>query len=689
MQTIAFDFETWRMGGDVLAPPPVCVSFCGEDNSPELFHAHLDPDVDSYLGQLLTQRVVGHRTAYDLAIIAGYWPHHIPAIFAAFREGRVHDTAIRAQLINLAKQGSIRFVTLPDGSNQPMDYSLAGLEKMLLGIDRSQDKEGTDVWRVNYRDLWEIPLERWPLKALEYARDDAKNTRLVWEKQQEHADLLRAEALHVVKDFGLWLITCYGSLIDADLKNEIAERIAREINEDTLPVMTALGVYRPAEPPRPFANGSKNADGTPKMTAGKKAGIAMKRLREIVQEFCETVGYPVPLTETGNVSISSEVVTDLQELEGVEGSGILKEYAKYQEEQKLVSTELPRMGDGTQRVHFFYRALVDSSRTSSHADKRLDDVFSANGQNIDPRARPCYIADPGHVWVSSDYAGIELVSLGQKLRELFDSSRLADVVDTMDGHAFLGAQIAMRFDDRVREAFQSLTTVEEHYEAFLALKKSPNEEARELFAKYRKFAKPTGLGYPGGLGAATFVKYAKATYGVECTEQEAESLKDVYLATFPEMRDYFRFVTTSLVDPNNPEWFAYRSPLGTLRPRVGYTEACNGFALQTPTAEGAGIALSLLTEACWDPTVGSCLYGCRLMNFIHDEFILQIPEDERMTERIHEIERLMIQGMSHILDRMNVRVESTVMRRWYKQAETLKDEQGNYLVWEPSTLPQT
>ena len=70
------------------------------------------------------------------------------------------------------------------------------------------------------------------------------------------------------------------------------------------------------------------------------------------------------------------------------------------------------------------------------------------------------------------------------------------------------------------------------------------------------------------------------------------------------------------------------SPLGMYRAGASYCAAANGAALQTPTAEGAKGAVFDVARACCDPEEKSILLGCRPLLFVHDELILEIPEDD-------------------------------------------------------------
>ena len=63
--------------------------------------------------------------------------------------------------------------------------------------------------------------------------------------------------------------------------------------------------------------------------------------------------------------------------------------------------------------------------------------------------------------------------------------------------------------------------------------------------------------------------------------------------------------------------------------------------------------------------------GYTITNFIHDEVIIEIPEDENLPAKITDIERLMIAGMQVVVPGANVRVETSVRRSFSKADNVL------------------
>lgn len=82
--------------------------------------------------------------------------------------------------------------------------------------------------------------------------------------------------------------------------------------------------------------------------------------------------------------------------------------------------------------------------------------------------------------------------------------------------------------------------------------------------------------------------------------------------------------------------------------------------MQGLAADGAIYTLWLLMQA-----------GYTIVNFIHDEVIIEIREDENLPAAINNIERLMITGMQTVVPGANVRVETEV-RRSFSKADKVK-----------------
>lgn len=74
--------------------------------------------------------------------------------------------------------------------------------------------------------------------------------------------------------------------------------------------------------------------------------------------------------------------------------------------------------------------------------------------------------------------------------------------------------------------------------------------------------------------------------------------------------------------------------------------------------------------------------GYRIVNFIHDEFLIELPEQDDYTEQAEEIKRLMIEGMQEVVPNVCIDVEYAISRHWSKGAEAVYDAEGRLVPYE-------
>lgn len=740
---MAFDTETYLIGPGAIAPKVVCGSFATDGQEPVLVAA-VDGLKDA-LAEVLKAAAGGglgiviHNASFDAAATSATWPELLPLWFAAYDAGRVYCTKVREKLLNLSTHGKLDDLVLPGGNTKPISYQLASLVFEYFGEDRSAEK-GDESWRLNYHLLDGKPAKDYPPAAAQYAKQDAVDHLRVFRAQEERlrraaekgydAASMATQELQAFTDFGLLLMTARGLLVDPERKRQVEEMLTRELAPDKVALLIKHKILRPAEPARPYANGAKNPDGSPKIKAEVPESVDTKALKERVELVCKTFGEDVKLTPTGAISTDKDVLGRISHRDPV-----LAQFEHRQSLQKLVTTELPRISGSV--VHCPFDVLKETGRTSSYEIKTGKGVNrkplypSMNGQNVDPRIRPVFVPRPGFLLFSIDYHAIDLVAFAQVCYWLFGTSVLRDGFNAdIDPHAYLGAQLAYALDGPYRAAADRVGASKpiDNFKFFDKLKKAkwqftdaglsgharahlpPGDLAEAFkgdfpqppekgwkggtfFSHYRTFAKPTGLGYPGGLGPDTFVDFARTPYGVIVTRQQAVELREVWRYTYPEAPRYLQYINDQCLDPTSQgedePRYRYTSPLGMVRSRATYCAAANGFGLQTPEAEGMKLAVCRLQRACYDPTIGSPLYGFMFPQImIHDEIVGEVayePGSERETTALlNEAGRIMRDAMQQVLPDVKVKTKPCVMRRWYKEAEQVLDAQGNIVPWAPA-----
>ena len=696
----AIDTETFPIGPDAVAPRLVSLQLAHRDATSNKVKVRVlgngDKDqfdtINTYLdNEQLT--FVSWNAKFDFAVLFFMYPELGPKIFKAYEAGRILCLIVREKLLNLSWHGSLKTTINPDGTLSRLKYDLASAVQDYLGRDRSAEKKDEDSWRQNFQLLDGKKASEYPKNALDYAAQDAIDHLLVFEAQTaKRKDLGRPVSfrtqIHRSKvDFALYLMTCRGIDTDEKKKQQVAEMCREELHSSKMQKLIKHGILRPGEPPRPHKNGAVGPDGKPRMTAAKKPSINKKKLCAFIEHVCYKNDIEVKRTEPterceeGQVSAKKAVLDEIAHL-----SPTLQEYQHRAALQKLVTTDLPRMQGKV--IHPNFNVVVETGRTSSYAnDKPL--YPSCNIQNPHPLVRPVFKARKGFVLCSCDYSYAELCTLAQTNYDLFGHSVHRDIINQgLDPHSFLGASLAYFLDPKFHRACdkERLKDKWDWNRGFLKCEKSKDPSLQEFFATYRKLAKPTGLGYPGGLGPAKFVQYAWDNYKVRVTEEQGVQLRDLWFDTFPEMREYFQHINVGCTDSHNDGLYCYDTPMGLHRAGASYCAAANGLGLQSPTAEGATLAVWDVVRAAYDPTEKSDLKGCYPLAFIHDELLVEIPDDGYASKRANEVARRMVASFSLLTPDVTIRATPVLMRRWHKEAKQVFDAQGNLIVWKPKPL---
>lgn len=268
-----------------------------------------------------------------------------------------------------------------------------------------------------------------------------------------------------------------------------------------------------------------------------------------------------------------------------------------------------------------------------------------------------------NLFVAADYSGLELRTVAQACLRLVGYSRLAEALNGgEDAHARLAAAMLNRTYDDVLAAYK---------------------DGDPEVGNTRTAAKGMNFGFPGGLGPNSFPAYAWKAYKVRITAAETARHKETWLATYPEFRDYGRYIRTLRGEDGR---YTVRH-LFSERLRAGctFTAASNSF-FQGLGADAAGAAVFAVAEACYvppDDPARAALFGCRIVNFVHDEIILECPANGRYAP--HEIAaalvRLMCEASAPFLPDVPPEVDAKIMRYWSKDAVALKDAAGNLTAW--------
>ena len=692
---IGWDTETYLIEKGNLTPKMVCATFSGGpetthkvkdfveqnlDETNSLFsHSHgwnllvsADQVVDvwCFMAQIGCT-FVAHNHSFDLAVLANECPNIMPVILELMEKGKLRDTQVREQLITIAEDN----FNFDSRTNKKTGFSLAYLVHLYMGQDISEDKKDPTSWRLRYSELDGVPINRWPEKAVDYAMDDAYYCLFVYHQQGRERGLpegvlvddtgtVTNEIEQTAASFALHLMACHGVHTDPRAVSKFETNVTSLAKQADTAAFNA-GFLR--------VNKCKTCEGTGWIGKSKcyecngergymprrckvplkKPAIHKAKLQAMVSEC---YGGDAPLTEPSTKFPLGQVKTDSDTLKG-SGNHWLKQYAEGQEYKKLLNPYLPILQSGTNKpITSSPNVLVRSGRTSWR---------NPNFQNPPRKGgfRECFVPRPGKVFAAIDYSSLELCTLAQINLHLFNYSKMAEAIqDGRDLHLAFAAQL-----------------LNISYEEAVDRKSNGDIAIKEA----RQHAKAGNFGFPGGLGIAAFVDYANSM-GIDMTFNRAQELKDQWFEKWPEMQNYFDMIAHAS-DTSDSGRFTVRH-LGSNRLRGGcsYTSGANTF-FQGLAADGAKAAMWELAKEMYSNTASS-LYGVRCWAFIHDEFLLEGPEE---TSHLWApaASDIMIKEMRKYTPDIPIKAEPALMRRWYKDAEPVYDEEGKLLIWEKPTNP--
>lgn len=616
---IAFDCETFLIEPGNLAPELVCVSYSGPDHQARLYHA-IDGSpsframADCALGN--NTPVIGANVAYDMGVMLAHDPSLGDRIWALYDRGLVRDVQMRQKMIDIAKGCYRSFRRGEDGKAYKIEYHLADLVKRHLEHDLSK---GEDTWRLRYSELYEVPLNEWPAEARQYSEDDAVATMAVYQEQEVDAALLLDEPARCRTAWALHLMSCYGIKTNPEAVAafvQMTERHAEEIKG----ILENRGLVR--------ESGTRDT----------------KEAKALMVSVCQAKGLPIMETDGGDVALDDATCK-------ATGDPVLCAYADYSSLAKVVSTDLPILLKGVDKpIQTRFEPLLETGRTSSS---------KPNIQNIKRLAgmRECFRPRPGCVYVDADYAMLELCTWAQTCLWLFGRARLAEVLNAgQDPHLDFAAQIL------------SIT-----YEEAKARRKVGDKEVEQC----RLVAKVGNFGFPGGLGAESFVSYAASSYKVHLTVEQAKDLKKFWLQQWPEARDYFGWIANK-EQGDTGRVSLQRFVTGSWRSNISYTSACND-PFQSLGATAATWAGYDLARACYYER-DHVLFDSRPVNFIHDQYLVEVLDDERAHDRAMAVASIMVAAAKRAIPDVTPKVEPLLCRYWSKDAKAVYKD-GRLVPW--------
>lgn len=643
----SLDYETHLIKPGCLAPIVVCGS-TDDGVTPQIM---LREDALNRTRELLddgTTLIAGANIAYDFGCYLRHRPDDFERVWRAYELGRIFDVQIAATL-DAIFEGRLQDgeLFLPDGKKiRSGRYSLDLCAQQFLGRG---DAKRNDEYRLRYAELDGKPLDTWPEAARQYPLDDATNTRAVAIQQIEICENLQDLAAQTHTALCLQLGAIHGLRADSSRVEAFALRV-NSVREALKNELFALGIYREET---------------------KKGEKKLVKNTKLVRDMVSTAyNGAEPVTEKGATSISRQTLKE-------SGDDVLKKLAEQGRYDKL-ATYIPTLQEAAAvRLNPRANVLLASGRCSYEG---LIQLMPREGG-----IRECFKFDG--IGSSVDYSAIEMAGLAEVQYRMLGRSKLGDAINSgLDIHSLLGAQLC------------NCT-----YDAFMRDLKTD-----KTLKNYRQAAKAGNFGFPGMMGEARFV-HAKQVNGEsvcewfyndgKCREQirlrsykgkaletplcsrcieRARDLRNEYVRMWPEMQPYWDRVTHGLRSWGDklPQYVSGRIRGGLTAPAGANT------LFQGIVADGAKAAVRAITKECYTP--GTPLFGGRVVIFAHDETIMDLPGDLLLARAAAERQaELMVTEMRRYLTKVKVVAEPALMRYWYKEAETVRNEKGELEIWEP------
>jgi DNA polymerase-1 len=262
----------------------------------------------------------------------------------------------------------------------------------------------------------------------------------------------------------------------------------------------------------------------------------------------------------------------------------------------------------TGRIHASWSQLgSDAGRMACH-DPNLQQVPR------DPAYRACFRAPEGRVLVTADYSQIELRAAAEIAgdRRLIDAFASGSDVHELTARAVLGRDQVSRAD--------------------------------------RQAAKAINFGLLYGMGAEGLRRYARAVYGVEMSELEAQRYRQRFFETYPGLAEWHR---------NQPDHPATTRTLAGRRvvDVAQFTAKLNLPVQGTATGDGLKLALGRIFETRQRAP------GAVPVLAVHDEIVLEA--DAGQGEAVAAwLEDCMREGMRELLRRVPVAVQVRIGPDW-------------------------
>lgn len=330
-----------------------------------------------------------------------------------------------------------------------------------------------------------------------------------------------------------------------------------------------------------------------------------------------------PRTETGRLATDANAFVDFAYLP------VVAPFSHYQKKATLCSTfgnkVLERINPATRRLHGDFNLCGARTGRLSSSNPNLQNAVRSPSREEKAKGvydfRDIFIASEGRALVCADFSQIELRVAAEVSR---DRAMLQAYRDGIDLHTLTASRL-------LHKGIESVTKGD------------------------RQLAKAFNFGLLYGLGANKFSHYAKKSYGVEVSREQALQSIDIFRDLYSGYREW-----QLNQSEDSASTYTVRTPCGKLR-KLDQSTVYGG-SMNTPIQGGAAEVMLYSLTRMFDRFKGTKTH---LVSTVHDEVIVECEIDD-ISETKKTVAECMIAGFLDVFPNGITRdlVEAKHGRTW-------------------------
>lgn len=642
---ISLDLETFLIEENYQAPHPVCAVICKGEGVEDInivptdgLEAAAHEALDS--GDIL----VNVSMAFDMAVLMAHIPGTRDKILRAYADNRIVDLAVWDKCAQIEQRA---------GMKRPSLEQLC----QAYGVQIMKDQDA----RTTFGQYYGRPISDYSAEHVAYLLGDGYAPWKLGKRFFDRfADLYVDACWLSRKQFWAQLARNRGMRTDQARVQSLEVTAKAELE-----VLRAI-----AQTPMPLPGETIDYSASDKVldrfrvvrANGKKH---MARLREWVT-FAYADNPPMtrePKNRKSKKPFKPQVATG-KEVLGDSGDPYLESIRDFGEWNSVVNKDLVMLRADTLHTRFW---LAETTRSTS-AKPNLQNFRRAVG------IRECVVPRPGYVLLASDHSGAELAGAAQNAFTYLGRHHMLDMLNAgIDLHVHVGCAVHGGISYEELSAKIEAGTYEQiggggdiSPEEYAALPERMRHHFKP-YSEYRQFAKIPNFGCLGGMSyPPTLAIYARRQ-GIRMTVDQAEHVLGAWQSANPDGQALLDWVKYDL-----PKWghgFEVQIPgSGLVRRGAPYCAAANTL-FQGLIAVLEGHVGWELMSAQLDPShpLGQ---DCHMVNFVHDEFIQEVPEWYVTPAAQATLEIMTGPIVKRFLPDVKLGAEVTAMRRWSKKAKS-------------------